>query len=77
MKITEMNIAQLQEHAIKLQIENDNLKKNQEAFQNALIDEIKRIETTPKAWRFLQYRKLLWSLIGTIKGGIDKVRGNA
>mgnify|MGYP003460313206 CR=1 FL=1 len=66
-----MNMAQLQQHALALQAENENLKKNQEAFQNALIDEVKRIEQTPKMWRFLQYGKLLFQLIDTIRAAVE------
>ena len=71
MRITDMNMAQLQQHALALQAENENLKKNQEAFQNALIEEVKRIEQTPKMWRFLQYGKLLFQLIDTIRSAVE------
>lgn len=69
-----MNMAQLQQHALALQAENENLKKNQEAFQNAIIDEVKRIESTPKAWRWMQYGKLLFQLIDTIREAVNKAK---
>jgi predicted oxidoreductase len=67
-------IAILEKENQILQYQNEQLKQNQEAFQNALIAEVQAIEATPKAWRWLQYGKLLFQLIGTIKEAIDKQR---
>jgi predicted oxidoreductase len=66
----QLHLAQLKIQ--ELQIENENLRKNQEAFQNAIIDEVKRIESTPKAWRWMQYGKLLFQLIDTIREAVNK-----
>jgi predicted oxidoreductase len=67
-------IAVLQKQVEVLQLQNEVLKQNQEAFQNALITEVQAIEATPKSWRWLQYGKLLFQLIATIKEAIDKQR---
>jgi predicted oxidoreductase len=68
----QLHLAQLKIQ--ELQIENENLRKNQEAFQNAIIDEVKRIESTPKAWRWMQYGKLLFQLIDTIREAVNKAK---
>lgn len=68
----QLHLAQLKIQ--ELQIENENLRKNQEAFQNAIIDEVKRIESTPKAWRWMQYGKLLFQLIDTIRDAVNKAK---
>jgi len=69
----QLHLAQLKIQ--ELQIENEGLRKNQEAFQNAIIDEVKRIESTPKAWRWMQYGKLLFQLIDTIRDAVQKANG--
>lgn len=68
----QLHLAQLKIQ--ELTIENENLRKNQEAFQNAIIDEVKRIESTPKAWRWMQYGKLLFQLIDTIRDAVSKAK---
>jgi len=48
-------IAILEKENQILQYQNEQLKQNQEAFQNALIAEVQAIEATPKACRLLRY----------------------
>lgn len=74
MKITEMNMQQLQEYAIKLQIENEALKQKQEAFQDELVGEIQKIEKLPFFKKIFSYGALLKQLIEGVLGAIDKAK---
>jgi len=70
MILEEKNLA-LGALVLKLSEENQALRNSQSLFQDALFQEISRIEATPKAWRWMQYGKLLLSLIDTIKTAIE------
>lgn len=74
MKITEMNMQQLQEYTIQLQIENEALKQKQEAFQDELVAEIQKIEKLPFFKKIFSYGALLKQLIEGVMGAIDKAK---
>jgi len=74
MKIREMNMQQLQEYAIKLQIENEELKKKQEAFQDELVGEIQKIEKLPFLKKVFSYGALLKQLVQGVMGAIEKAK---
>jgi len=74
MRITDMNMAQLQEHALMLQAENEALKQKQEAFQDELVGEIQKIEKLPFLKKVFSYGALLKQLIKGVMGAIDKAK---
>ena len=68
---------EMQLRIVHLEQENDKLKKEQEEFQQALIEKVKEIEASPKMWRWFRYGKLLFDLIQVIKDSVEAAKSKS
>lgn len=64
-------IISLETQNATLKAANEKIVKEQEEFQNALIQKIKEIKKLGPFKRWLAYGRLLWDLIATIEKGIS------
>ena len=78
-----MKLAEAMAKIQKLEIENtelkqtnENLIKEQNEFQDALIQKVQEIKKLGPFKRFLAYGRLLWDLISTIEQAISKANEN-
>ena len=78
MKLSEAmsKIQKLELENLALKETNENLIKEQNEFQEALILKVKEIKKLGPFKRFLAYGRLLWDLISTIEQAIRKVNEN-
>ena len=70
--MTKEEINKLVAENIQLNLDNDKLKKEQEEFQNALIEKINELKQLGAWRRFWGYWKLVMDLITTIEEAIIK-----
>lgn len=68
------NINELQQMVIALQIENDDLKKEQKQFQDLLVKKITAINQLGWWKRITGYAKLVTDLIETIMKTVDETK---
>ena len=78
MKLAEAmaKIQRLEIENTELKQTNENLIKEQNEFQNALIQKVQEIKKLGPFKRFLAYGRLLWDLISTIEKAISKANEN-
>ena len=78
MKLAEAmaKIQRLEIENTELKQTNENLIKEQNEFQDALIQKVQEIKKLGPFKRFLAYGRLLWDLITTIEQAISKANEN-
>jgi len=78
MKLAEANkkIVQMEIEIFELKGINENLIKEQNEFQAALVAKVQEIQMMGPFKRFMAYGRLLWDLISTIEQAIRKVNEN-
>ncbi len=78
MKLSEAmaKIQLLQIENLALKETNENLIKEQNEFQDALVQKVQEIKKLGPFKRFLAYGRLLWDLISTIEQAISKANQN-
>ncbi len=78
MKLAEAmaKIQRLEIENTELKQTNENLIKEQNEFQDALIQKVQEIKKLGPFKRFLAYGRLLWDLITTIEQAVSKANEN-
>ena len=78
MKLAEAmaKIQRLEIENTELKETNENLIKEQNEFQDALVQKVQEIKKLGPFKRFLAYGRLLWDLISTIEQAISKANEN-
>jgi len=78
MKLAEAmaKIQRLEIENTELKQTNENLIKEQNEFQDALVQKVQEIKKLGPFKRFLAYGRLLWDLISTIEQAISKANEN-
>jgi len=78
MKLAEAmaKIQRLEIENTELKETNENLIKEQNEFQDALVAKVQEIKKLGPFKRFLAYGRLLWDLISTIEQAISKANEN-
>ena len=67
LELSKLTNNQLLAKALELEIENENLKKEQMEFLDSVADQVEEIEKSNSFWKYWKYIKLVISMIDTIK----------